>query len=922
MFKSLQNRLKQAGQWLPLALLPFAAQAQTPGYSVSNAANVATTYTDISSTGTPIATANTDDANSAAQAIGFTFNFNGTAFTSFVLNTNGFIRLGLAPPSSASLFYPAPQAATGGPISSTNAADVNLIMPFAVDLAAGTGTPTGYQVATAGAVGSRVTTIQWTNVQDKVSTIATQLLNFSFQVKLYETGQIEFVYGPTTPNTVGNDFHFVAVGIKGSSAAQSITATKGSGQLWSAATFAAGDYTGNAHNIRQAVPADPGRTYRFLPTFANDAAVGQIYTLTKLPIPQGAPHAVRAFIRNNGTTPQANLSVTLTVTGATTFSDVRVIPALAAGASAVVTFNAYTPAAAGTNTVTVSVPADNNSANNTQNSPQVVSATDYSYLDATAAASARGFGPSATLVSAFLTRFSASTASNVTQVRAKLVNFVTAPSATQDVTIGKTVFAVVMNATTGAVLGRSADYVVTAADVNGTALTPFTLTTPVAVPAGDFLVGLAQTYQTGQTVQYFPLGTQNEAPSRTEAYYTSSVSTPGAPVDVTSAAPADYRFMLEAVTVATGPAPCPPPTGLAASAVTSNSASISFTAPASTSGYVVTYTAQGSTTTTTVTPAPSASPFTLTGLLPSTTYTVRISSSCPGSTVAGTATTTFTTLLPPVTYAAMPYNEGFEGTWINGLGTRDVPTVNWRNTPVTGDNSWRREDDGFASAAGSFLGAETGTTPPYPIRSSVGAHSARFHSYGAADGQIGRFDLYVNMATPGSKRLGFDYINKTGTDKLEVFVSTDGGATFSTTPVLISTLNTVFAAKTALISSNSATTVVRFQATSDFGDDDIGIDNLSLVVLSSTTNSALAATVSLYPNPAHQSFKLTVPAGSLHAASATLINALGQVVQQRQLNLPVAGGTADFNVSGLAAGVYSLQLRSGDDLIVKRVVVE
>jgi len=78
-----------------------------------------------------------------------------------------------------------------------------------------------------------------------------------------------------------------------------------------------------------------------------------------------------------------------------------------------------------------------------------------------------------------------------------------------------------------------------------------------------------------------------------------------------------------------------------------------------------------------------------------------------------------------------------------------------------------------------------------------------------------------------------------------------------------------------------------------------------------TRNEALAATV-----------ELRVPAGSLAASSARLLNALGQVVQSRQLNLPAAGGTTAFDVSRLAAGVYSLELKTGTDLVVKRVVVE
>ena len=170
--------------------------------------------------------------------------------------------------------------------------------------------------------------------------------------------------------------------------------------------------------------------------------------------------------------------------------------------------------------------------------------------------------------------------------------------------------------------------------------------------------------------------------------------------------------------------------------------------------------------------------------------------------------------------------------------------------------------------------------------------------------------------------LTFDYINPTGTDRLDVLVSTDGGTTFSTTPALTATTNTTFTAKAVTLTSTSATTVIRFRATSDYGDNDIGIDNLQLRLVTATRNEALAATVNLFPNPTHSAFTLNVPAGSLTKASATLSNALGQVVQTRQLSLPAAGGSAEFNVNGLAAGVYSLQLKSGNDLVVKRVVVE
>src|SRR5689334_15897116 len=68
-------------------------------YTAAKAQNVAGTYTDLGNSGTVISTGgNFDNANSSAQTIGFTFYFNGTSFTQFVLNTNGFIRLGSTAP--------------------------------------------------------------------------------------------------------------------------------------------------------------------------------------------------------------------------------------------------------------------------------------------------------------------------------------------------------------------------------------------------------------------------------------------------------------------------------------------------------------------------------------------------------------------------------------------------------------------------------------------------------------------------------------------------------------------------------------------------------------------------------------------------------------------------------------------------------
>ncbi|MFD2718778.1 fibronectin type III domain-containing protein [Hymenobacter monticola] len=91
----------------------------------------------------------------------------------------------------------------------------------------------------------------------------------------------------------------------------------------------------------------------------------------------------------------------------------------------------------------------------------------------------------------------------------------------------------------------------------------------------------------------------------------------------------------------TNPPVCPAPAALSTNSVTNTSANVTFSASAA--SYTVTYTPTGGTATT-VTPAPTASPVALTGLTPSTTYTVSVVANCTGGLTSTAATTTFTTL--------------------------------------------------------------------------------------------------------------------------------------------------------------------------------------------------------------------------------------------------------------------------------------
>jgi hypothetical protein len=149
------------------------------------------------------------------------------------------------------------------------------------------------------------------------------------------------------------------------------------------------------------------------------------------------------------------------------------------------------------------------------------------------------------------------------------------------------------------------------------------------------------------------------------------------------------------------------------------------------------------------------------------------------------------TLTPPA-YATLPFTESFEPLWINACNTGDAPNNFWRNTPATGNNSWRRDDDAPTTNTGAW-----GSANSYPYFSggsttspggSASAHSARFHQ-GASNALNGKLDLYVNLPA-GTKQINYDYISGSGTtgatNSIQLQVSTDGGATHHISQILSS----------------------------------------------------------------------------------------------------------------------------------------
>ncbi len=194
------------------------------------------------------------------------------------------------------------------------------------------------------------------------------------------------------------------------------------------------------------------------------------------------------------------------------------------------------------------------------------------------------------------------------------------------------------------------------------------------------------------------------------------------------------------------------------------------------------------------------------------------------------------------TFATLPYTESFENTWINGCGTRDIPNNSWKNTPATGNDSWRRNNDG---ASATWTNPNTGAYTPAASPGN-GTASARFHSNGATAGLSGNFDLYINAATATpNKKVEFDFINTNGVDTLSVMLSTDGGATFYRLDSV--GVASTWRKKAIFFVSSSATTLIRFMATSDKGTSDIGIDNVLVENLPDCNSTPTAGTASVTP---------------------------------------------------------------------------
>jgi hypothetical protein len=348
-----------------------------------------------------------DDVNYPAQVIPFTFTFNGTGYTEYNINSNGYITFGATLPAAGSPYTPISNSAaysgaisalgrdlwglfrttgdrtidspvltnvanfdgvqvgqfiTGTGIPGTTSVPTTTIVSF--DAAAGTitmsanATTTGaatqitmtsgeIRSETIGAVGSRVHVIQF----KRFARFAGANECFNFQIRLYETSnEIEIVYGSNT--TLNATSATPQVGLRGATNADFNNRT---GTNWSAST-AGGTNTATMTLNSTSLPAS-GQIYHWGPpppciiNITNLNPTGTIFPGC------GTTYAPQVNIVNNGTMNQTSLSVNYIVGS---YNETVTGLSLASGANMNVDFPntlSYTSADAGLKNVTVTVNA-------------------------------------------------------------------------------------------------------------------------------------------------------------------------------------------------------------------------------------------------------------------------------------------------------------------------------------------------------------------------------------------------------------------------------------------------------------------------------------------------------------------------------------------------------------------------------------
>lgn len=177
-------------------------------------------------------------------------------------------------------------------------------------------------------------------------------------------------------------------------------------------------------------------------------------------------------------------------------------------------------------------------------------------------------------------------------------------------------------------------------------------------------------------------------------------------------------------------------------------------------------------------------------------------------------------------------------------------------------------------------------------------------------------------------------------DKLEVFCSTNcgstwtsiymkAGTTLTTAPLTTGNFvpsaaqwrNEVVALPAA--ASNNASVLVKFVTTSDYGNN-LYIDNVNLNQANPTvikSNLANANSVNVFPNPTKADAYLNVNLQEASKVNISVVNALGQIVLQKEADLTFGNNSVKLDTKDFASGLYNVIVETNNGSMVKKLTV-
>ncbi len=235
----------------------------------------------------------------------------------------------------------------------------------------------------------------------------------------------------------------------------------------------------------------PNFNFGFLNTWTNEASVQHIIGHGKLPITMHSPYNFSVVVKNNASVTMTNVVVNLEMSGANTFSTTTSIPSIAAGATLITSFPAFTPTAQGASNVTVSLLPDDNSFNNVGIMTQSVTCEVLSWLPQLPAGSfTTGVG------------FQTGSGSIVTRIKPAINSTIIAVDlaiSSDGSNVGKPVYGLLL-AANGALIAKTNTVVLTNQDLNK--FKTFFFPTEIPLTGNTvYHVGLSQ-----PTFPHFPMG--------------------------------------------------------------------------------------------------------------------------------------------------------------------------------------------------------------------------------------------------------------------------------------------------------------------------------------------------------------------------------------------------------------------------------